>query len=55
MEGVIGTSHYVADVCAFGRGRNQIGILVEPRQETTVDIKDDKQVAEFRNLIWSVS
>ena len=52
MESVIGTSRYVASVCAFGCGRNQVGILVEPRPEFAVDVKDEKQVAAFRNLIW---
>ena len=52
MESVIGTSRYVAGVCAFGCGRNQVGILVEPRPEFAVDVKDEKQVAAFRNLIW---
>ena len=55
MESVIGTSRYVAGVCAFGRGRNQVGILVEPRPEFAVDVKDEKQVAAFRNLIWSAA
>ena len=55
IEGVVGTSRYVAGVCAFGRGRNQVGILVEPKPEFAVDVKDDEQVATFRNLIWSVS
>ncbi|KIM56982.1 hypothetical protein SCLCIDRAFT_1219816 [Scleroderma citrinum Foug A] len=54
MESVIGTSRYVAGVCAFGCGRNQVGILVEPRPEFAVDVKDEKQVAAFRNLIWPV-
>ena len=55
MEVVIGSSRYVAGVCMFGHGRNQTGVLVEPRPEFTVDVKDEKQVAAFRNLIWSAA
>ncbi|KAI6042365.1 acetyl-CoA synthetase-like protein [Pisolithus marmoratus] len=52
MEGVIGTSRYVSGVCMFGRGRSQAGVLVEPRPEYAIDVENQKQVAEFRNLIW---
>jgi len=52
MEAVIGSSRYVTGVCMFGRGHNQTGVLVEPRPEFAVDVKDEKQVAAFRNLIW---
>lgn len=52
MEGVISASPVVSGVCMFGRGRNQTGVLVEPREEYAIDVADDKQVAEFRNKIW---
>ncbi|KAI5990800.1 putative aminoadipate reductase [Pisolithus marmoratus] len=52
MEGIIGTSRYVSGVCMFGRGRSQTGVLVEPRPEYAIDVENQKQVAEFRNLIW---
>jgi len=55
METMIGSSPYVAGVCMFGRGRNQTGVLVEPRPEFAVDIKDEEQVVAFRNLIWLAS
>ncbi|KAI6156288.1 putative aminoadipate reductase [Pisolithus thermaeus] len=54
MESIIGTSRHVSSVCMFGRGRSQIGILVEPRPEYAINVGDEKQVAEFRNLIWPV-
>lgn len=38
----------------FGRGRFQNGVIIEPTREFTLDPQDQKQVAEFRNLIWSV-
>ncbi|KAG6330526.1 hypothetical protein ID866_8564 [Astraeus odoratus] len=52
MESVIATSPYVSGVCIFGRGRAQVGVLVEPRPGFAVDVSDDKQVAAFRNQIW---
>ncbi|KAI5992035.1 putative aminoadipate reductase [Pisolithus orientalis] len=54
MESVIGTSRYVSGGCMFGRGRPQAGVLVEPKPEYAIDVKDEKLVAEFRNLIWPV-
>ncbi|KAI6042371.1 putative aminoadipate reductase [Pisolithus marmoratus] len=54
MENVIRTSSYVSGVCMFGRARSQTGVLVEPRAEYVIDVEDQKQVAEFRNLIWHV-
>ncbi|KAI6097310.1 putative aminoadipate reductase [Pisolithus croceorrhizus] len=54
IENVIGTSRHVSGVCMFGRGRSQVGVLVEPRAEYAINVGDEKQVAEFRNLIWPV-
>ena len=54
MEAVISASPMLSGVCMFGRGRNQTGVLVEPRPEYTIDVTDDKQVAELRNKIWYV-
>ncbi|KAF9238227.1 acetyl-CoA synthetase-like protein [Melanogaster broomeanus] len=52
MEGIIGSSPLLQGTVMFGRERNQVGILVEPRLEHVVDIRDDKAIAEFRNKIW---
>lgn len=52
MESVIASSPLVQGVVMFGRERNQVGILIEPRQ--AVDVDDEKAVAEFRNQIWYV-
>lgn len=54
METLIGSSPFVSGVCVFGRGRNQTGVLVEPRPNYAIDVTDDEQVAEFRNKIWYV-
>ncbi|KAF9235375.1 putative nonribosomal peptide synthetase [Melanogaster broomeanus] len=52
MEGIIGSSPLLKGTMMFGRERNQVGILIEPRLEHVVDIQDDKAIAEFRNKIW---
>ncbi|KAH7913622.1 putative aminoadipate reductase [Hygrophoropsis aurantiaca] len=52
MEGVIGANPIVGGTAMFGRERNQVGILIEPRPGYEIDIDDQKQVAEFRNKIW---
>jgi nucleoside-diphosphate-sugar epimerase len=52
MESIIGSSPLVQGVVMFGRERNQVGVLLEPRPEYAIDINDEKAVAEFRNQIW---
>lgn len=54
MESIIGSSPLVQGVVMFGRERNQVGVLLEPRPEYAIDINDEKAVAEFRNQIWYV-
>lgn len=55
MEGIICSSPLLQGAIMFGRERNQVGVLVEPRSEHVVDIGDDNAIAEFRNRIWYVS
>ena len=55
MEGIISSSPFVQGVFMFGREQNQVGIMVEPRSEHAVDIRDDNAIAEFRHNIWYVS
>ncbi|KIJ61725.1 hypothetical protein HYDPIDRAFT_158984 [Hydnomerulius pinastri MD-312] len=52
METVIGANRFISGVCMFGRGHNQVGVLVEPRPGNAINVEDEKQVAEFRNRIW---
>ena len=52
MESVIASSPLVQGVVMFGRERNQVGVLIEPRPEHAIDVNDEKAVAEFRNQIW---
>jgi long-subunit acyl-CoA synthetase (AMP-forming) len=54
MEGIIIGSPLLQGAVMFGRERNQVGVLVEPRPEHAVDVLDENAVAAFRNEIWSV-
>ncbi|KAJ7604122.1 putative aminoadipate reductase [Roridomyces roridus] len=54
MEDVMMSSPYIRGAIMFGRERNQIGVLIEPNPQQKVDPSDEKQLAEFRNLIWPV-
>ncbi|EPQ57812.1 acetyl-CoA synthetase-like protein [Gloeophyllum trabeum ATCC 11539] len=54
MEGHIGHSPMVQGTLMFGRGRNQVGIIIEPTSEYVIDPKDEKALVEFRNKIWPV-
>ncbi|KAG2145295.1 putative aminoadipate reductase [Suillus bovinus] len=53
MEGIICVNPYVAGAVVFGRGRNQVGVLIEPRAGCEIDVDDEKQLAEFRNRVWT--
>ncbi|KAJ7625710.1 hypothetical protein FB45DRAFT_922118, partial [Roridomyces roridus] len=54
MEDVMMSSPYIRGAIMFGRERNQIGVLIEPNPQQKVDPSDEKQLAEYRNLIWPV-
>ena len=41
-------------VIVFGQSHNQAGILVEPKPEYAIDVEDEDQLIEFRNLLWFV-
>jgi hypothetical protein len=52
MESIVCANHYVNGTVMFGRGRNQVGILIEPRAGYEIDVDDEIQLAEFRNQVW---
>ncbi|KAG2361463.1 putative aminoadipate reductase [Suillus spraguei] len=52
MESTICANPYVNGAVMFGRARNQVGILIEPRAGYEIDVDDEKQLAEFRNRVW---
>ncbi|KAG2068654.1 putative aminoadipate reductase [Suillus decipiens] len=52
MESNICANSYVNGAVIFGRGRHQVGVLIEPRAGCEIDVDDEKQLAEFRNRVW---
>ncbi|KZT23998.1 putative aminoadipate reductase [Neolentinus lepideus HHB14362 ss-1] len=54
IEGHILHSPMVQGTLMFGRGRDQVGIIIEPTPEFAIDPKDEKALGEFRNKIWPV-
>ena len=52
MENIIDANPYVNGTVMFGRERNYVGILLEPRAGYEIDVDDEKQVAEFRDQVW---
>ena len=41
-------------VIVFGHAHDQVGILIEPKAEYTIDVEDEDQLIKFRNLLWLV-
>jgi long-subunit acyl-CoA synthetase (AMP-forming) len=54
MENVIIASPVIMGAIIFGRERNQVGVLIEPNHNYAMDPTDEKQLEQFRNLIWPV-
>ncbi|KAG2361461.1 putative aminoadipate reductase, partial [Suillus spraguei] len=52
MESIICANPCINGAVMFGRGRSQVGILIEPRAGYEIDVDDEKQLAEFRNRVW---
>ncbi|PCH36937.1 acetyl-CoA synthetase-like protein [Wolfiporia cocos MD-104 SS10] len=53
QQGIIGAHPLVNAAVMFGRGREHVGVLVEPRPPHTVPQGDDRALAAFRNAIWA--
>lgn len=39
----------------FGRGKFQVGVLIEPKSEYGFDPEDQLKLERFRNMIWLVA
>ncbi|KAJ3970201.1 acetyl-CoA synthetase-like protein [Lentinula raphanica] len=52
IEHVVIQSPLIQGAVVFGRQRDQAGILIEPKPENQIDVKDDAAVSRFRNQIW---
>lgn len=44
----------VQGAVVFGRGREQAGILLEPRAQFAINPENEAEVAAFRNKVWYV-
>jgi long-subunit acyl-CoA synthetase (AMP-forming) len=51
-EGTIVSHEAVRGAVMFGRGRNQVGVLVETDTVHAFDPANEVALAAFRNLIW---
>lgn len=54
QEGHISSSPLVSGAVMFGRGRSQVGILLEPQPSHSFDTHDQDALAAFRNAVWLV-
>ncbi|KAF7347140.1 Acetyl-CoA synthetase-like protein [Mycena venus] len=54
MEDIMMASAHIRGAVMFGRERNQVGVLIEPNPQYKMDAKDEKKLAQFRDLIWPV-
>ncbi|KAK0190676.1 hypothetical protein F5146DRAFT_1137503 [Armillaria mellea] len=52
-ENMLNQDPHVLAAVMFGRGKYQVGVLVEPEPQFSFDPMDESKLAEFRNLIWS--
>jgi long-subunit acyl-CoA synthetase (AMP-forming) len=52
IEGIILAHPAVRSVVAFGHGRTQIGVIVEPAESRDIDPTDETALTAFRNDIW---
>ena len=55
QESIVTSNPMVSGAVVFGRGKNQCGILVEPRATFAVDANDEGSMIVFRNKLWYVS
>ncbi|KAF7341016.1 Acetyl-CoA synthetase-like protein [Mycena sanguinolenta] len=52
VEDVLLASPFITGAVMFGRERSQVGVLIEPNHKYQVDPTDERQLVEYRNLIW---
>ena len=55
LERMLMNDPHVSGAVMFGHSRFNCGVLVNPTKEHVFDRADAVRLAEFRNLIWSVS
>ncbi|KAJ8690362.1 hypothetical protein PTI98_011791 [Pleurotus ostreatus] len=52
LENILNQDPRVQTTVMFGRGRFNVGVIVDPRPEYRFDPSDAAKLAEFRNAIW---
>ncbi|KAF9803969.1 hypothetical protein IEO21_09507 [Rhodonia placenta] len=52
LESIMNTDRHVRASVMFGRGRFQVGILIEPQPGFVLDPSDEGSLTSFRNKIW---
>ncbi|EGG00329.1 uncharacterized protein MELLADRAFT_79245 [Melampsora larici-populina 98AG31] len=51
-ETTIRSNHAINGVLLFGRGKPQIGVVIEPHEKYAVDVNDRSAVERYIDLIW---
>ncbi|KAI0734153.1 hypothetical protein C8Q72DRAFT_770789 [Fomitopsis betulina] len=52
LETTMKQDPHVRACVMFGRGRLQVGVIIEPKPEYSFDPSDEVKLAEFRNKVW---
>ncbi|KAF5346966.1 hypothetical protein D9758_010089 [Tetrapyrgos nigripes] len=52
LENLMNQDQHVQASVMFGRGQFQAGIIVEPKLQYAFDVSNEKELSDFRNLIW---
>ncbi|KAJ6471937.1 hypothetical protein C8R45DRAFT_1104158 [Mycena sanguinolenta] len=52
LEKLLNQDPHVRSSVMFGRGRYQVGVIVDPKPPSASDPTDSVKLAEFRNKIW---
>ncbi|EED77747.1 predicted protein, partial [Postia placenta Mad-698-R] len=52
LEAIMNLDPHVSASLMFGRGRFQVGMLINPKADHVFDILDEGKLPEFRNKVW---
>ncbi|EGO01124.1 hypothetical protein SERLA73DRAFT_72093 [Serpula lacrymans var. lacrymans S7.3] len=52
LENILNQNPLVLSSVIFGRGRFQVGVIVDPKPDYRFDPTDELKLSEFRNKIW---
>lgn len=52
LEAMLNQDPHIKCAVMFGRGKFNVGVVVEPTPEHTFDPSDKEKLVEFRNKIW---